>query len=47
MNFFFQGSWGGGGHKNFEVVIPFGENGHAHYWRDSGTWEWKGPTVVL
>jgi hypothetical protein len=47
MNFFFQGSWGLGAHKNFEVVIPFGEEGLAHYWRDNGVpgAPWDGPVT--
>lgn len=45
MNFFFQGSWGQGEHKNFEVVVPFGDNGLAHYWRDNAApgLPWHGP----
>jgi hypothetical protein len=46
MSFFFQGSWGTGSHKNFEVVIPnFGGEGLLHYWRDNGApgAPWHGP----
>jgi hypothetical protein len=47
MNFFFQGSWGGGGHKNFEVVVPHGASGLAHYWRDNDhpAIPWREPTL--
>jgi hypothetical protein len=47
MNFFFQGSWGHGAHKNFEVVVPHGASGLAHYWRDNGVpgAPWHGPVL--
>jgi hypothetical protein len=45
MNFFFQGSYGFGEHKNFEVVIPHPDGGLSHYWRDNEdpALPWRGP----